>query len=94
MERGCTLDVHSENVNWCKAENGCKTCSRDGCNFENVKYSTCLRCDSGTNSTCISLDEPSTFETQCSHKKYTFSLRGCYVSNKGKFNNMRTDFEK
>lgn len=35
----------------------CKTCTGDNCNFK-ATFQTCYRCNSETNSTCITLNEP------------------------------------
>ncbi|XP_055308419.1 uncharacterized protein LOC129572481 [Sitodiplosis mosellana] len=74
VERGCTLDIDS------KLNEEYKTCSEPGCNIGNVRFSWCLRCQSGIDGNCSVIQSPFEYIQHCDHSVYTYDRRGCFTS--------------
>ncbi|XP_055308420.1 uncharacterized protein LOC129572482 [Sitodiplosis mosellana] len=74
VERGCTLDIDS------KLNEEYKTCSEPVCNIGNVRFSWCLRCQSGIDGNCSVIQSPFEYIQYCDHSVYTYDRRGCFTS--------------
>lgn len=87
VERGCTLDspLNNKFSSWCKIRKDCEECGWDGCNRENKKYHSCVKCDNtiAGNEDCDNPKDIHAYIHDCDGTSYSFEKRGCYTLDKG-----------
>lgn len=83
MRRGCTFDEDFE-TEWCREGDGCDLCMGSGCNTQNSRYHSCLRCESDMNGDCAAFQRLDQHTQMCDFgSSYPFSKRGCFTNVKG-----------